>query len=90
MRASSTPRQAVHPHSLRDEAEWLPESLDDLADVIALADRHYNRSQMAGLADWLVRKVMGWPDPTSSATRAKYRKMLRALSPELDPWMGQA
>lgn len=88
-RRPAAQRAPIHVRSLRDEAEWLPSSLDDLAELIALADQRYRRPEMAGLVDWLVRKVMGWPDPTSSATRAKYRKMLRELGPELEPWMGE-
>lgn len=82
------PIPPANDRSLRDEAEWLPTSVEELAKVIALVDRRYSRPQVAGMADWLVRKVMGWPDPTSSATRAKYRRILRELQPDLDADLG--
>lgn len=81
---ASTDR-SVNWRAVRDEEPWIPDTLDDVADVISLLDTRFEWHEMYGIVDWLVRKTMGWPDPTSSATRSRYRRMLREVGLGLEP-----
>jgi hypothetical protein len=70
---------------LREEAEHLPASLDDL---IGLHDRvvelGISRQVADGLCMWVLAKQRGAADNTGSDTRARYRKILAQLN-ELEP-----
>ena len=65
---------------LRNEAAYLPESVEDLADlrrrVIAAG---YPQQTASGIVGWLVAKAAGDPDLTSAPTRSQYRKILAEL-----------
>jgi hypothetical protein len=65
---------------LRNEAEYLPSSLDELVDVrgrvMALGE---SRRIADGLCMWLVAKARGERDTTAADVRSRYRRILRAL-----------
>lgn len=70
--------------ALQNEAEWLPEDLHDLPAVLEelrplLFEAGRSSSEVNGITGWLFAKAIGEPDETGSATRARYRRILREL-----------
>jgi hypothetical protein len=65
---------------LRNEAAYLPQTIDELAE---LYDRLVNAGETSGsargIATWAALKATGRPDPTGPATRARYRRILAGL-----------
>jgi hypothetical protein len=70
----------ANPRSLREEADYIPKSLDELAEFRDKAiGAGLPSSLVNGLVSWLTGKATDRPDTTSSATRAGYRKAIRDL-----------
>jgi hypothetical protein len=75
----------------RNEADFLPESLEDLADLRRrVMDAGHSAPVANGLLGWLVSKAAGEDDVTNSVTRSKYRKILAELPPPEGPVGGPA
>lgn len=67
---------------LRNEAAWLPATLDELEDVRGrLVDAGHPPPIVNGLTGWLVAKALGERDATASDTRSRYRRILAELGP---------
>lgn len=70
---------------LRNEAAYLPSSLEELEDVrrrlVAAGTRPATAS---GVVGWLLAKAHG-EDPTDSVTRSKYRKLLTSIGVPTGP-----
>lgn len=67
---------------LRNEAEHLPESVEDAAVLYdRLIEAGHSPSVALAISGWTTIKATGRPDPTNSATRARYRKILAELEP---------
>lgn len=71
---------SVNIRALRNEADFLPEQVSDLASVRenVLAAGHAP-AVADGIVGWLVAKANGQPDLTSSKTRSRYRRILAEL-----------
>lgn len=66
--------------SLRNEAEWIPTSMETLAALRArLTEAGHPAAIVSGLTGWLVAKGAGEEDRTSSDTRSRYRRILADL-----------
>lgn len=75
----------VNKRALRNEAAWLPRSLDDVVIVTRVLAEAEVPNQMAnGIVGWLVAKSAGLPDRTSERSRAAYRKVLDGLESPLE------
>lgn len=73
---------------LRNEADYLPKSVEDLARLRRqLLDAGHSNALTGGVISWLVSKTAGEPDQTDSNTRSRYRKILAELQP-VDPGPG--
>jgi hypothetical protein len=69
-----------HPRSIQNEAEHLPATVSDLAELTeSITAAGYTSAEALGLAGWLARKAAGMSDPTTAPTRAKYRRILAQL-----------
>jgi hypothetical protein len=70
----------INERALRNEADFLPTTLEDLVGlrrrVVAAG---YPDQVASGVCAWLLTKAAGDPDRTSSDTRARYRKILAEL-----------
>ena len=74
----------VNQRALRNEAAWLPETLEDAVAVRrAIMDAGYARAHADGVVGWLVGKAAGEPDTTGQAVRSRYRKLLATLESPL-------
>jgi hypothetical protein len=69
----------INPRSLGVEAAWIPVEYDQLDAFAEIAEKHFGFAQASGLANWLRKKAMGRPDPTTQPTRSRYRKLLQQL-----------
>lgn len=75
---STTPNG--NPRALRNEADYLPGSLEDLIELRSRVITAGHSAPVAnGLIGWLLSKANGEPDVTGPDTRAKYRKILAGL-----------
>lgn len=80
----------INPRSLREEADYIPKTLDELADLKArLHAADLTASVVYGLCAWLTDKATGRPDTTSPTTRASYRRVLRELAEHPSPGTGE-
>jgi hypothetical protein len=73
---------SVNPRSITDAERPFVErlTLDDQADLIRrVRDLGYADGTALGLAGWLAAKAAGLDDESSSATRAKYRRILQEV-----------
>ena len=83
----------VNPRSVRDEGPFIPSDpvaarrMAKLLETLE-ADGHAWR-MVAGVRAWLEAKAAGRPDPTSSETRARYRKIIRELKIDPGPAKGR-
>lgn len=74
---------------LRNEADYLPETVEDLVDLRQLVIEAGHSAPVAnGLVGWLLSKAAGEADTTSSRTRSTYRKILAELEPIGGPGPG--
>lgn len=72
----------VNLRALRNEADFLPSSIDDAARVRQAIIDAGNPAQVAdGIVGWLISKAAGHPDRTASDTRSRYRRILATLPP---------
>ena len=73
---------APNRRGLRNEAAFLPTSVEDLAELRRrIVDAGHPAQTASGIVGWLVAKTAGDPDPTSAPTRSQYRKILAELEP---------
>lgn len=74
----------VNLRALRNEADWLPRTLEDAALVRSvLVDDGQTEQVVNGITGWLVAKANGQPDRTEASTRARYRRVLASLESPL-------
>jgi hypothetical protein len=67
--------------SLRNEADHLPQTITDLANLrVAVMNQGHSARTADGIVAWVLAKTAGHPDSTSQPTRAKYRKILADLA----------
>lgn len=82
--------RAIRSDSLRNEADWLPSDLDDLAALRRQIIEAGHPGHVAnGLIGWLLAKAVGERDATSPTTRSKYRKILAGLEAPGGPRRGR-
>lgn len=71
----------VNPRSVGAEGDYFNADIGQLANLRARAiAAGYRPSTVDGMVGWITGKAAGHDDVTSSATRAKYRKILSDLS----------
>lgn len=71
---------------LREEAAFLPTSVDDLVELRRrLIDSGHPDQVASAIVGWLVAKTTDDPDLTASSTRSRYRKILASIEPLHDP-----
>ncbi len=74
----------INLRALRNEAEWLPSSLDDVVAIHDVLKASGQSDQVTnGIVGWLVSKKAGRPDNLGSPTRSTYRKVLAGLESPL-------
>ncbi len=74
----------VNERALRNEADWLPQTLSDVVCVRrSLLDAGTRREMADPIVTWLILKASGEPDITSATTRSRYRKVLAGLESPL-------
>jgi hypothetical protein len=79
----ATNRRADH---LREEAAFLPRSVEDLAELRRrILDAGHPDQIASGIVGWLVAKAADDPDRTGPNTRSRYRKVLAELEPLHSP-----
>jgi hypothetical protein len=72
----------VNLRSLRNEADFLPASIDDAAAVrAAVLEAGHTPALADGLVGWLIAKAAGHADNSSPTTRSRYRRILATLPP---------